>query len=61
MAATLAALIGAAVGGMAVKEVLEEVSSAPHTVDFKRALDAGSIILWVAFHMMKKNPRPYRF
>lgn len=47
VAASIAGLIGAAVGGLAVKEVLDEVTATPHTDDFARALDAGSVILWV--------------
>lgn len=47
IAATIAGLIGATVGGIAIKEVLDEVTSAPHTADFARSLDAGSLILWV--------------
>jgi hypothetical protein len=47
VAATIAGVIGAAVGGVAVKEVLEEVTAKPHTEDFARSLAAGSVILWV--------------
>jgi|GEM_PF-378564 len=47
MAGTIAALIGAAVGTVAAKEVIEEVTSTPDTEDFTRAVEAGSIILWV--------------
>ena len=47
VAALIAGLVGATVGGMAVKEVLDEVTSSPHTDDFARALNAGSVILWV--------------
>ena len=47
IAATAAGIIGAAVGGVAVKEILDEVTSAPNTEDFARSLDAGSVILWV--------------
>ncbi len=47
IAATIAGLIGAAVGGLAAKEVLDEVTAKPHTEDFARALNAGSVILWV--------------
>lgn len=47
VAALIAGLLGAAVGGMAVKEVLDQVTASPHTDDFARALDAGSVILWV--------------
>lgn len=46
-AATLAAVIGAAVGGVAIRDVLQEVTAKPHTEEFARALDAGSLILWV--------------
>lgn len=47
LAATIAAVIGAAVGGIAVKDVLEEVTAKPHTAEFARSLEAGSILLWV--------------
>lgn len=43
----IGAVVGATVGGAAVKEVLAEVTATPHTEDFARAVDAGSIILWV--------------
>ncbi len=46
-AATIAGLIGAAVGVAATKEVLDEVTAKPHTEDFARALAAGGVILWV--------------
>jgi hypothetical protein len=47
IAASIAAVIGAAVGGVAVKDVLEEVTAKPHTQEFARSLAAGSVILWV--------------
>jgi hypothetical protein len=47
LAASIAAVIGAAVGGIALKDVLEEVTAQPHTEDFARSLAAGSVILWV--------------
>lgn len=47
VAASVAALIGAATGVVAVKEVIEGVTSTPHTEDFARSLEAGSVILWV--------------
>lgn len=47
VAATIAAIIGAAVGGVAIKEVMEEVTAKPHSEAFARALEAGSVILWV--------------
>jgi len=46
-AAAIAGVIGAAVSGVALKEVLDEVTAKPHTEAFSRALEAGSIILWV--------------
>jgi hypothetical protein len=46
-AALLAGVIGAAVGGLALKELLEDVIAKPHRADFGRSLAAGSIILWV--------------
>jgi len=47
VAATIAGVIGAAVGGVAIKEMLGEVTAKPHTEDFARSLEAGSVILWV--------------
>ena len=47
IAATVAGLIGAAGVGIAAKEVIEGVTSSPHTEDFARSLAAGSVILWV--------------
>jgi len=46
-AAMIAGIIGAAVGGVALKEILEEVAAQPHTESFARSLDAGSVIIWV--------------
>ena len=47
VAATIAAVIGAAVGSVAAKDLLQEVTAKPHTEEFARAVDAGSLILWV--------------
>ncbi len=46
-AGLIAGVIGAAVGGVALKEILDEATASPHTDDFARAVAAGSIILWV--------------
>ncbi len=46
--AAIAGLVAAGVGGVAAKEVLDEVSAIPDSADFARALAAGSVILWVA-------------
>ena len=45
--AAIAATVAAGIGGLAVKEVLDEVSALPDSTDFERALSAGSVILWV--------------
>src|SRR5512134_3783231 len=47
IAATMAGVIGAAVGGAALVDLLGEVTAQPHTEDFARSLAAGSVILWV--------------
>ncbi|MHA1597717.1 MAG: hypothetical protein ACTSV1_03260 [Alphaproteobacteria bacterium] len=47
IAASVAGVIGAATGVIAAKEVLETVTSTPHTEDFARSLEAGSVIVWV--------------
>lgn len=47
LAATIAAIIGAAVGGVAAKDLLGEITAQPHTEDFARSLQAGAVILWV--------------
>ncbi len=54
-AAVIAGFIGAAVGGVALKEVLEEVTAAPHTRDFERALKTGSAVLWVRISHREKE------
>lgn len=43
----LAALIGATLSGVALKDVLDELAARPHTEQFARSLAAGSVILWV--------------
>lgn len=47
VAATIAGVIGTATAGVALKQVVEEVTSTPHTEAFARSLEAGSVILWV--------------
>jgi hypothetical protein len=47
-AALIAGIIGAATAGVATKELLDEVTAVPHTESFANALNAGSVILWVA-------------
>ncbi len=57
VAATVAGLIAAAGVGIAAKEVIEGVTSSPHTEDFARSLDAGSVILWVRADDSAKQQR----
>ena len=45
--ATIAGIIAAAVGSLAVKDVVDEVVARPHTEEFARAVEAGGAILWV--------------
>jgi hypothetical protein len=47
VAVVIAGVIAAAVSGIAVKEIIEEVTDQPHTEDFARAVEAGNVILWV--------------
>ncbi len=46
-AALIGGLIAAAVGGIAIKDIIGGVTAIPHTEDFARAVEAGSVILWV--------------
>lgn len=46
--AAIAAVVAAGVSGVAAKELLDEVTSVPDSEEFARALEAGSIIVWVA-------------
>lgn len=54
-AALVAGLLAAGVGGVAAKKILGEIVAAPHTENFQRALDAGSLILWVAVEDVGKE------
>lgn len=45
--AVLAGMVAAGVGGVAVKELLDEVAALPDSDAFAKALTAGSVILWV--------------
>ncbi len=45
--APVAIAVGAGVSAVALREFIDEVTSTPHTEDFARAVDAGSVILWV--------------
>jgi len=47
IAATVAALVGAGLGGAALKEIFDDYTAPPHRDEFKAALDAGAALLWV--------------
>lgn len=47
VAATLAAVIGAGLGGAAVKELLDDYFAPKHKDEFIAALEAGALLLWV--------------
>ncbi|HXP30228.1 MAG TPA: hypothetical protein VN832_04000 [Stellaceae bacterium] len=47
VAAALAALVGAGLGGMALNEVIERYTANRHSADFAKALAAGAVLLWV--------------
>jgi hypothetical protein len=39
--------VGAGLGGVAIKEVLDYYAANRHTADFAAALAAGALLLWV--------------
>jgi len=47
IAATVAALVGAGLGGAALKELFDDWAAAPHRAEFQAALQAGAALLWV--------------
>ena len=47
IAATVAALVGAGLGGAALKELFDRYTAVPHREDFAAALEAGAALLWV--------------
>ena len=47
IAAGLAALVGAGLGGAALKEILDRYTAGQHSEDFAAALQAGAVLLWV--------------
>src|ERR1700719_3182999 len=44
---TVAGLVGAGLGGAALKEFFDDYAAAPHRADFEAALHAGAPLLWV--------------
>ena len=47
IAATVAALVGAGLGGAALKELFDDYAAPPHREEFAAALQAGAALLWV--------------
>ena len=47
IAATIAALVGAGLGGAALKELFDDYAAPPHREEFATALAAGAALLWV--------------
>ena len=47
IAIALATLVGAGLGGAALKELFDDYTAARHSEDFAAALKAGSALLWV--------------
>lgn len=47
VAAGIAALVAAGLGGAALKEVLDRYTAAHHSEEFAAALAAGAVLLWV--------------
>ena len=47
IAASVAALVAAGLGGIAIKDYLDELTSHPETSAFADALEAGGVVLWV--------------
>jgi len=47
IAATVALLVGAGLGGAALKELFDDYAAAPHREEFAAALAAGAALLWV--------------
>lgn len=47
IAAAIAAVVAAGLGGAAIKEYLDEITDHPDTEAFAHALESGGVILWV--------------
>src|ERR1044071_782388 len=47
LAATVAALVGAGLGGAALKEIFDDYTAPAHRDEFSAALNAGAALLWV--------------
>lgn len=54
---TVGALMAAGIGGMAIKEYLDELTSHPDTDAFAKALEDGGLIVWVQVADEKEEAR----
>jgi len=45
--AVIGGMIAAGVGGVALKELMDEVIARPHAAEFAKALASGSVLLWI--------------
>jgi hypothetical protein len=57
IAAALAALVGAGLGGAAVKELLDGFAAGRHRDEFAAAVEAGALLLWVRVPTPSSSPR----
>lgn len=60
IAATVAALVGAGLGGAALKELFDDYTAAPHRKNFAAALKAGAALLWVRCTDPEREARALR-
>ena len=60
IAATVAALVGAGLGGAALKELFDRYTAPPHAEDFAAALKAGAALLWVRCEDAERELRALR-
>lgn len=60
IAAGLAALVGAGLGGVALKEIIDRYTGPNHADDFAAALAAGAALLWVRCENAERERRALR-
>jgi hypothetical protein len=58
--AVVAALVGAGLGGAALKELFDEYTAPPHAAQFEAALRAGAALLWVRCEDAERELRATR-
>jgi hypothetical protein len=60
IAATIAGLVGAGLGGAALKELFDDYTAPRHAQDFEAALHAGAALLWVRCEDSERELRATR-